>query len=226
MVEIRRCVHVARISGVKNFVSIGDSFVRGAVQPGKVRKRERLGRWRLRRPLFLFLGLWPKHCDATIGKRVGVRRRCPERTRTGSPAADGVAVRRTWLRGRRISNRKWSSGCPWIEVGNGAFPVAQPGPAATVAFRSRRSASIFAAAAGLAGGSPFASSANEHGNRASAKTAANHRDTSLFKLKMCILLSYLFLPNLNDPAIPHTQSVRIHCTLVRDPRDCSLTAGT
>jgi len=48
-----------------------------------------------------------------------------------------------------------------------------------------------------------------NGNRASANTAANISDHKSFKLKMCILLSYLFLPNLNDPAIL-SYAVRSH----------------
>src|SRR6267378_6440179 len=68
---------------------------RVAVQPGKVRKRERLGRWWLHRPaLPFFCGLRPKYCDAIIGKRVGVRRRCSGgETRTGSPDSRWCRVR-------------------------------------------------------------------------------------------------------------------------------------
>src|SRR6202158_1994840 len=68
---------------------------RVAVQPGKVRKRERLGRWCLRRPaLPFFCGLRPKYCDAIIGKRVGVRwRRSGGETPTCRPDNRSLWVR-------------------------------------------------------------------------------------------------------------------------------------
>src|SRR5260370_6181945 len=99
---------------------------RVAVQPGKVRKRKRLGRWRLRRPaLPFFCGLWAKHCDATLGKRLGVRRRCCPRdeTRTGSPGGSWCCVRRSWLRGRRISNRKCRRVALGLKVRNTLFEL-------------------------------------------------------------------------------------------------------
>src|SRR5260370_20531433 len=68
MVEIVDVVHVGTDFRGKEFRIHRRLFrPRVAVQPGKVRKRKRLGRWRLRRPaLPFFCGLWPKHCDATI----------------------------------------------------------------------------------------------------------------------------------------------------------------
>src|SRR5258708_9138168 len=194
----------ARISGVKNFVSMGDSFVR-ALPFNQVKSANANGSVAgvFAAPLFpLSVACGPSTATRSLERESECAGVAPE-TRLGlaaptdavafaeaacaadaSPAGSVVALPLDSRSETRFSSCSTRSSSHRSRSVNGA------------------GASIFAAAAGLTGGSPLPSSANATtGTALPQNTAANMSDTSLFNLKIRILLSYLFLPSLNDPAI-------------------------
>src|SRR6266853_2778244 len=211
MVEIVDVVHVGTDFRCEKFCIHRRLFrARVAVQPGKVRKRERLGRWRLRRPaLPFFCGLWPQHCDATIGKRVGVSRRCPrDETRTASPGSRWGCVRRSWLRGRRISNRKCRRVALGLEVGNALFQLLNAVQQPPLAFRQRSRRFDLRCCRWFGRRFSFAVvGKRNNGNRASAKHCRQHERRKSFHTENVhsSLLSFL------------AQSQRSRDPLIRSP---------
>src|SRR6266576_1017720 len=196
----------ARISGVKNLVSIGDSLVR-ALPVNQVKSAKAKG-------------------SAFCGLAVAVFSCTP-------PAATALSGGMTFVSGAVAATVALLDGSMAVEGAGcvadanaagaaGGLPLASSSATRFSSCSMRSSiqrsrsvsgagVSIFAAAAGLTGGSPLpSSSANATtGTAPLQNTATNMSDASLFNLKMCILLSYLFLPNLNGPAIL-SYAVRSH----------------
>src|SRR6267143_854880 len=195
----------ARISGVKNFVSIGDSFVR-ALPFNQVKSANANGSVAggFTAPLFPFsAACGPSTATRSLESASECAGVAPEvRLGLAAPTADAVAFAEAGCAGD-ASPAGSVVGLPLDSRSATRFSSCSTRSSSQ---RSRSvngaGASIFAAAAGLAGGSPLPSSANTtKGTALPQDTTTNMSDTSLFNFKMCILLSYLFLPSLNDPAI-------------------------